>query len=68
MLVRVLSEWAGSPPCGVVADLPAALVLPRIASGHAEAVAPPPAATETAMVQPGERAIGPRGRPRKGRG
>lgn len=57
MLIRVLSEWAGSPKCGAVADVPDALASERIRTGWAEAVTPPVAQApivvpETAEAQP----------------
>jgi hypothetical protein len=68
MWIRVLTAWSGSPPCGEIADLPDALARAQIQAGHAEpaqASARVPAAPETTMVTPGERAIKPRGRARK---
>jgi hypothetical protein len=66
MWIRVLTAWTGSPPCGEVADLPDALARAQIQAGHAEpAQASASFAPETAMLEPGERAIKPRGRPRK---
>jgi len=77
MWIRVLSEWPGSPRCGTVADVPDAIAGPQVQAGFAERVVPPDvpcvvlsvlagvAGPETAMLQPGERAIRPRGRPRR---
>ena len=65
MRVRILTEWAGSPPCGAEADLPDALARDQIGRGYAEAVAVPPAREpETTSVAPGEQAILPKGRRR----
>lgn len=65
-MIRILTAWAGSPPCGTVADLPDALAVMQVGRGWAEAVAPA-AAPETAMVAPGERAVPPKGKARGGR-
>ncbi len=74
MMVRILSERAGSPRCGTVAELPDALARDRIQTGWAEAVtvaarptpaieaAVPVAAVETA-VSPAARGPRKRGRP-----
>jgi hypothetical protein len=70
MLVRILSEWAGSPKCGTVADVPDALALDRIRTGWAEAVivaAPPAPVIEAAIVAPVEREVVPTAKRRKGR-
>jgi hypothetical protein len=69
MLVRILSEWAGSPVCGSVADVPDALALDRIKNGWAEAVivvAPPAPIVEAAIPAPVEREIAPAVKRRKG--
>ena len=55
MRVRILSEWAGSPKCGTVAEVPDAMAAERIRSGWAEPEHPPLAgssAPETAVAQP----------------
>ena len=68
MWIRVLSEWPGSPPCGAVIELPDPLARGQIQVGNAEPSNPSASSVlgpETAMLEPGERAIRPRGRPRK---
>ena len=80
MWIRVLTEWPGSPRCGALANVPDALALPRLGAGFAElvsvpavAIVPPVPAVpvargvepETVMVQPGERAIRPKGKARR---
>lgn len=59
MVVRVLSEWVGSPACGSVADVPDALAIDRIRDGSAERVevARVQAQPETASVAPSETAV-----------
>jgi len=50
MIVRVLSEWPGSPKCGTVADVPDAMAAERIRMGYAEPVALAPAAAPVEMA------------------
>ena len=57
MLIRILSAWNGSPPCGSVADVPDALAQSQINAGNAERVfvpAPRQPVIETAMAEPFE--------------
>lgn len=65
MLVRILSAWTGSPPCGVVAEVPDGMARERIQSGYAEAVTVMAPTVEAAVPPVAERAVMPAGR--KGR-
>jgi len=68
MIVRILSAWPGSPPCGAVGEVPDPIAVDRIRGGWAEAVRlPAEAGPETAMRAPAEQAIKPRGKARGGR-
>ena len=62
MRVRVLTAWPGSPPCGAVGEVDDAVALVQLARGNAERIG---AAPETAAVTPGERAMKPKGKPRR---
>lgn len=66
MKVRVLSEWAGSGPCGSVCDVADAIGSVRIATGWAERVDDPrtDVAETHVVLSPVETAVR-RGRPRK---
>jgi hypothetical protein len=58
MVIRVLTAWVGSPPCGAVADLPDLEAARAIGLGDAEAVVPTRAtAPASATVAPHERAV-----------
>jgi hypothetical protein len=61
VLIRVLSEWPGSPPCGTVSAVPDDVAVSRIAQGFAERVHVP----ETTMVAAPETAMRPKGRGRR---
>uniref|UniRef100_A0A6M3JNS2 Uncharacterized protein n=1 Tax=viral metagenome TaxID=1070528 RepID=A0A6M3JNS2_9ZZZZ len=66
MLVRILTQWTGAPPCGAVVELPDSFARQQIQAGHVEPAGGPPS-RETTSMEPGEQAIKPRGRPRKPR-
>ncbi len=66
MLIRILSEWSGSPRCGAVADVPDPIASERIRTGWAEAVTVAASPTvETAMRAEPETAMKPRGKGRR---
>lgn len=62
MIVRILTAWAGSPPCGTVADVPDTLAAAMIRLGHAEPVRVHGVETMTDRT-PTETAVSPAARP-----